>query len=109
MKKRFGPPPKQGLYSPSYERDACGMGLIAHIKGVKSNDIVAQSLKALDCLDHRGGAGSEPNTGDGAGILLQIPDKFESPGGFFLNLYVSSITEIISSYFLFEKRFAIFF
>ena len=76
MKKRFGLPPRQGLYSPSYERDACGMGLIAHIKGEKSNDIVAQSLKALDCLDHRGGAGSEPNTGDGAGLLLQLPDKF---------------------------------
>ena len=72
MKKRFGLPPRQGLYSPSYERDACGMGLIAHIKGEKSNDIVAQSLKALNCLDHRGGAGSEPNTGDGAGILKNI-------------------------------------
>jgi len=76
MKKRFGPPPKQGLYNPAYEKDACGIGLIAHIKGQKSNYIVKESLDALNCLDHRGGAGSETNTGDGAGILMQIPDKF---------------------------------
>ena len=76
MKKPFGFPPKQGLYNPAYERDACGIGLIAHIKGQKSNQIVRQSLEALVCLDHRGARGSEENTGDGAGILMQIPHAF---------------------------------
>jgi glutamate synthase (ferredoxin) len=71
-----GLPPKQGLYDPQYERDACGMGFVAHIKGRKSHDIIEQALTLLINMEHRGGQGSEPNTGDGAGILLQIPHKF---------------------------------
>lgn len=69
-------PRKQGLYDPSYEHDACGIGLITNIKGVKSHKIVKKSLDILMKLEHRGGSGSEENTGDGAGILTQIPDKF---------------------------------
>ncbi|WP_276354008.1 glutamate synthase large subunit [Cohnella caldifontis] len=73
-----GLPPKQGMYDPSYEHDACGMGFVAHIKGRKSHEIVEQALSLLINMEHRGGQGSEPNSGDGAGILLQIPHKFFS-------------------------------
>ncbi|MBB6732476.1 glutamate synthase large subunit [Cohnella zeiphila] len=71
-----GLPPKQGLYDPQFERDACGMGFVAHIKGRKSHEIVEQALSLLINMEHRGGQGSEPNSGDGAGILLQIPHEF---------------------------------
>jgi len=73
-----GLPPKQGLYDPQFERDACGMGFVAHIKGRKSHEIVEQALSLLINMEHRGGQGSEPNTGDGAGIMLQIPHLFFS-------------------------------
>jgi glutamate synthase (NADPH/NADH) large chain len=76
--KRIGLPSKQGLYDPQFEHDACGIGFVANIKGKKSNDIVRQALTILTNLDHRGGQGSENNTGDGAGILIQIPHKFLS-------------------------------
>ncbi|ADQ13981.1 glutamate synthase large subunit [Halanaerobium hydrogeniformans] len=69
-------PEKQGLYSPEFEHDACGMGFVSHIKGRKSHQIVEQALEVLVNLSHRGATGSEENTGDGAGILLQIPDQF---------------------------------
>lgn len=72
----IGLPNKQGLYDPQYEHDACGIGFVANIKGKKTNDIVHQALTILTNLDHRGGQGSETNTGDGAGILMQIPHKF---------------------------------
>jgi len=71
-----GLPPKQGLYDPWYEHDACGIGFVANIKGKKSNDIVHKALTVLLNLDHRGARGSELNTGDGAGILMQIPHAF---------------------------------
>lgn len=71
-----GLPPKQGLYDPQFERDACGIGFVANIKGVKSHEIVKQALRVLCNLDHRGGQGSEQNTGDGAGILMQVPDVY---------------------------------
>jgi glutamate synthase domain-containing protein 2/glutamate synthase domain-containing protein 1/glutamate synthase domain-containing protein 3 len=74
--KRNGLPAKQGLYDPQFEHDACGIGFVANIKGVKSHDIVSQALTVLCNLDHRGGQGCEKNTGDGAGILIQIPDAF---------------------------------
>ncbi|WP_028563099.1 glutamate synthase large subunit [Paenibacillus pinihumi] len=74
--KRIGLPPKQGLYDPQFEKDACGMGFVANIKGHKSHSIVQQALTVLENMEHRGGQGSEPNTGDGAGILLQIPHTF---------------------------------
>ncbi|RCX20532.1 glutamate synthase (ferredoxin) [Fontibacillus phaseoli] len=69
-------PPKQGLYDPAFEKDACGMGFVAHIKGKASHAIVSQALTMLSNMEHRGGQGSEPNSGDGAGILLQIPHRF---------------------------------
>lgn len=69
-------PPAQGLYDPSFEHDACGMGFVAHLKGVKSHRIVQQALKVLTHMEHRGACGCEENTGDGAGILLQLPHEF---------------------------------
>ena len=65
-----------GLYRPEHEHDACGVGFVAHIKGVKSHSIVAQGLKILENLDHRGAVGADSLMGDGAGILIQIPDEF---------------------------------
>ncbi|MCM3127727.1 glutamate synthase large subunit [Paenibacillus provencensis] len=74
--RQTGLPPKQGLYDPQFEKDACGMGFVANIKGVPSHDIVSQSLTMLSNMEHRGGQGSEPNSGDGAGILIQLPHRF---------------------------------
>ncbi len=73
---RLGPPRKQGLYDPQFEHDACGVGFVVDIKGRKSNTIVRQGIQILKNLDHRGASGSEVNTGDGAGILLQLPHAF---------------------------------
>jgi len=67
-------PAKQGLYDPRNERDACGMGFVAHVKGERSNAIIARGLEILANLDHRGGVGADPTLGDGAGCLIQIPD-----------------------------------
>ncbi|MDR0588004.1 MAG: glutamate synthase subunit alpha [Burkholderiales bacterium] len=64
----------QGLYHPQNEHDACGLGFVAHIKGQKSHEIVRDALKILENLDHRGAVGADPLMGDGAGILLQLPD-----------------------------------
>ncbi len=72
----LGIPPKQGLYDPQFEHDACGVGFVANIKGVKSHEIVRQALTILVNLRHRGATGCEVNTGDGAGILFQVPHKF---------------------------------
>ena len=65
---------EHGLYDPSYEHDACGVAFVATLSGVPSHTIVAQGLEALRNLDHRGATGADPRTGDGAGILLQVPD-----------------------------------
>ena len=70
----MGYPTPQGLYDPRNEHDACGVGFVAHIKGVQSHAIVTQALEILHNLDHRGAVGADPLLGDGAGILLQIPD-----------------------------------
>lgn len=69
-------PVKQGLYNPSNERDACGVGFVAHIKGIKSHEIVQQGLALLTNLTHRGATGYDPKLGDGAGLLMQMPDAF---------------------------------
>jgi glutamate synthase domain-containing protein 2/glutamate synthase domain-containing protein 1/glutamate synthase domain-containing protein 3 len=69
-------PPKQGLYDPQFEHDACGVGFVVNIKGEKSNAIVRQGLTILLNLTHRGARGAEPTTGDGAGILIQMPHAF---------------------------------
>lgn len=71
-----GTPPAQGLYDPRNERDACGVGFIAHMKGQKSHQVVENGLKMLENLTHRGAVGADPLMGDGAGILVQIPDSF---------------------------------
>jgi len=68
-------PPAQGLYTPANEHDACGVGFIAHIKGQRSHAIILQGLKILENLDHRGAVGADKLMGDGAGILIQIPDQ----------------------------------
>ena len=69
-------PVKQGLYDPRFEHDACGVGLVADIKGRKSHDIIEKGLEALINLGHRGAAGADPETGDGAGLLIQMPHEF---------------------------------
>ncbi len=69
-------PGPTGLYDPGFERDACGVAFVATMTGVPSNDIVVKALTALRNLDHRGAAGAEPESGDGAGLLLQVPDAF---------------------------------
>ena len=74
--QKFGLPNKQGLYDPALEHDACGMGFVVNIKGEKSHDIVADALTVLENLNHRGASGADENTGDGAGILVQIPHDF---------------------------------
>jgi glutamate synthase (NADPH/NADH) large chain len=71
-----GFPKKQGLYDPAFEKDSCGVGFIAHLKGHRSHSIVRDALEALKNMDHRGACGCETNTGDGAGILTAIPDEF---------------------------------
>ncbi len=72
----MGLPHEQGLYDPAHERDACGVGFVANIKGAKSHAIIGQGLEILKNLDHRGAVGADPLAGDGAGILIQIPDTF---------------------------------
>ena len=67
---------QSGLYAPEQEHDACGVGMVANIKGEKTHAIVTESLEVLNNLGHRGASGSDPDTGDGAGILVQMPDDF---------------------------------
>jgi glutamate synthase (ferredoxin) len=69
-------PNKEGLYDPEFEHDACGVGFVAHLKGEKSHDIVKKGIELLINLEHRGAVGAEKNSGDGAGILVQMPDRF---------------------------------
>jgi glutamate synthase (NADPH) large chain len=76
MKSIGGLPPKQGLYNPNFEKDNCGVGFVANIKGEKSHNVVKKGLRVLVNLTHRGAVGADPKTGDGAGILVQIPDEF---------------------------------
>src|SRR3954451_10719366 len=69
-------PPKQGLYDPAYEHDACGVAFVARLDATPSHETVQRALTALKNLEHRGAAGADKDTGDGAGALLQIPDAF---------------------------------
>ena len=68
--------PARGAYDPALDKDACGLGFVANIKGVASHDIVRDGLKVLDNLEHRGATGADPKMGDGAGLLAQLPDAF---------------------------------
>ncbi|MDD4202602.1 MAG: glutamate synthase large subunit [Candidatus Omnitrophica bacterium] len=74
--KKIGYPKKQGLYDPAYEHDACGVGFVCNINGERSYDIIDKAIQVLVHMSHRGSVGADPLTGDGAGLLLQIPDKF---------------------------------
>ena len=74
--KPIGFPPKQGLYDPANEKDSCGVGFVANVKGVPSHQNVLDALEMLGNMEHRGGCGCEPNTGDGAGILVGLPETF---------------------------------
>jgi glutamate synthase (NADPH/NADH) large chain len=71
-----GPPAAAGLYDPRFEHDACGVSFVANVKGLRSRRIVELSIGALCNMEHRGATGAEPDTGDGAGILIQVPDAF---------------------------------
>src|SRR3954470_6209684 len=72
----LGLPPAQGLYPPEHEHDACVVCFICHIKGEASSKIGADALTMLERMNHRGACGCEPDSGDGAGILVKLPDKF---------------------------------
>jgi len=72
----YGLPSAQGLYRPEHEHDACGIGFIAHVKGHRSHDIITRGIEILMNLTHRGACGCDSETGDGAGILVQIPHAF---------------------------------
>jgi glutamate synthase (NADPH) large chain len=76
LKPTHGLPPTQGLYDPAHEHDACGIGFVASINGEKSHDIIRKGIQVLLNLAHRGACGCDPETGDGAGVLIQIPHKF---------------------------------
>ncbi len=76
MDKAKAMPARQGLYDPANEKDACGVGFVAHIKGRKTHDIVEKGLEILRNLTHRGATGYDPKLGDGAGMLIQLPDAF---------------------------------
>ena len=76
MKSVSAVPAKQGLYDPAFEHDACGIGFVVNIKGHQSHQLVEQALTVLENLDHRGACGCEENTGDGAGVLMQVPHGF---------------------------------
>ena len=67
---------KYGLYDPRFEHDSCGVGFVCNIKGKRSNNIIRQGINVLHRLSHRGAVGADPKTGDGAGILIQIPHSF---------------------------------
>lgn len=74
--KRTNLPGKQGLYDPRFEHDSCGVGFVCNVKGEKSHDIISKGISALENLLHRGATGANPKTGDGAGLLIQIPHQF---------------------------------
>jgi len=76
MKRGIGIPETQGLYNPEFEKDNCGIGMVTDIKGRKSHKVVKMAAQVLERLEHRGAVGSDPTTGDGAGVLIQLPDEF---------------------------------
>ncbi|MEQ1602126.1 MAG: glutamate synthase-related protein [Methylophilaceae bacterium] len=89
----FNKPKQQGLYNPANEHDACGVGFIAHIKGKKSHDVVRNGLQILANLTHRGATGYDPKLGDGAGILIQLPDAFLRNEALRLNIRLPAVGE----------------
>ena len=83
-------PSKMGLYDPQFEKDSCGVGLVANIKGIPSREIMEDAYIINSRMDHRGGCGFEENTGDGAGILMALPDKFFQEENLMPLLYLHS-------------------
>src|SRR3984893_18016358 len=77
-REHTGRPAAEGMYDPSLEKDSCGVGFIANIKGEKSHQIVSDAISILCNLEHRGAVGADPRAGDGAGILVQIPHAFSA-------------------------------
>ena len=69
------PPKAVGLYDPSFEHDACGVGMVARLDNRPTHEVISKAITALENLEHRGASGADPRTGDGAGILLQMPDE----------------------------------
>lgn len=74
--KTNGLPDRQGLYDPRFEHDSCGVGFVCHINGIVSHECIVNGLNVLDRLSHRGATGADPKTGDGAGVLIQVPHEF---------------------------------
>ena len=104
----------QGLYHPSFEHDSCGVGFIANIKGRKSHQIVKDGLTMLERMAHRGACGCEANTGDGAGILIQVPHEFLAVAGVITShsdglslnkIECTFVEESGENTFLFRKKF----
>ena len=102
---KFGLPPKVGLYDPQFEKDSCGVGLVANIKGIPSREIMDDAFLVNSKMDHRGGCGFEENTGDGAGILMAIPDGFFRIEAKKLNLDFSLPTCTIIFAYIFGTNF----
>jgi len=76
MTRTSQPQQADGLYDPRYEHDACGVAVVARLSNEPGNDVLRLAIEALENLEHRGAAGADPETGDGAGILIQMPDAF---------------------------------
>ena len=74
--KKNGFPLAQGLYDSAYEKDSCGVGFVCNVDGIPSHEIVLKGIEVLKNMNHRGAVGADPLTGDGAGILIEIPDEF---------------------------------
>ena len=73
---QISPPQADGLYDPRFEHDACGIAMVARLDAVAGHDVVVKALEALDNLEHRGAEGADIRTGDGAGLLVRLPDAF---------------------------------
>lgn len=93
-----------GLYDPSYERDACGIGFVANIKGNKSHDHISDALTVLENMEHRGACGCESNTGDGAGIMIQLPHEFFFDECLKLGIHLPSVGKYGAGFLFFPKE-----
>jgi glutamate synthase (NADPH/NADH) large chain len=93
-----------GLYHPSFEHDSCGIGFVANIKGNKSHQIISDALTVLENMEHRGACGSEPNSGDGAGIMIQIPHEFFFEECLKLNVHLPSFGKYAVGVMFFPKN-----
>jgi glutamate synthase (NADPH/NADH) large chain len=96
--------PAQSLYHPSFEHDSCGIGFVANIRGFKSNQHILDALTVLENMDHRGASGCESNTGDGAGIMIQVPHEFFFEECVKLGVYLPAFENMVSEPFFFQKK-----